>query len=137
MRVVFAVILLALLTPAEAQEFIGLTEKKVKEVMAADKPEMSIDLLVKNGAFRYLKYRSRDDNETWLIFLNEEGRCNGVRITCNDGGYDRKLGELNDMYRPGEENRWSYMTDGNEINIILKRESLFFTVTYELTKQKG
>ena len=137
MRIVFAVILLALLTPAEAQEFIGLTEKNVKEVMATDKPEMSIDLLVKNGAFRYLKYRSRDDSETWLIFLNEEGRCNGVRITCNDGCYDRKIRELNDLYSQGEENRWSYMTDGNEINVILKRESLFFTVTYELTKQKG
>ncbi len=137
MRTVFAVILLALLLPAEAQEFVGLTEQSIKNVMAADKPEMAIDLLVKNGTYRYLKYRARDDSETWLIFLNEKGRCDGVRITCDNGRYDTKLRELNDLYRPGEENRWSYRVDDNKINVILKKESWFFTVTYERTKQKG
>jgi hypothetical protein len=137
MRIVFAVIVLALLSPADAQEFIGLTEQSIKEIMTTNKPEMAIDNLIKNDTYRYLKYRSRDDSETWVIFLDEKGRCKGVRITCDNSCFDRKLKELNELYRPGDEHRWTYRADGSEIDITLKRESCFFTVTYERSKYKG
>jgi len=137
MRTVFAVILLALLAPAEAQEFIGLAEQSIKEIMLSEKPDMAIDKMARNNTYRYLKYRTRDDSETWVIFLNEKGRCKGVRITCDNGSYDKKLKELNGLYSPVDGDRWIYLAGDSEIEVILKRESWFFTVTYEQTKHKG
>ncbi|MCK7530962.1 MAG: hypothetical protein MZV63_07900 [Marinilabiliales bacterium] len=32
-----------------------------------------------------------------MIFIDEKGRCNGVRITCDNICYDRKIKELNEF----------------------------------------
>ncbi|MFN2314176.1 MAG: hypothetical protein ABR531_06940 [Bacteroidales bacterium] len=134
----FIIILLTLTGPAaEAQDFIGLPEEKIREIMAADRPRLSLDNKVINNTYRYLKYSSVDDNETWVVFIDEKGRCNGIRITCDNLCYDRKIKELNELYRPGEANLWSYRSGGEEISVRLKKESWFFTVTYERTKQRG
>ena len=139
MRIIpFVIILLAMLGPlAEAQEFIGLPEEKIRDIMSSDRPGLVLDSRVKNDAFRYLKYSSADDKETWLVFIDEKGNCNGVRITCDNSCYDKKIKELNELYRPGEANLWSHRAGGEEITIRLKKESWFFTVTYERIKQRG
>lgn len=131
------IILLTLVRPAtEAQDFIGLPEEKIREIMSAERPGLSLDNMVRNNTYRYLKYSSEDDNETWVVFIDEKGRCNGVRITCDNSCYDRKLKELNESYRPDEANQWFFKDGREEISIRLKKESWFFTVTYERTKQK-
>jgi hypothetical protein len=132
------IIVLTLVRPAaEAQDFIGLPEEKIREIMSADRPGLYLDNRVINNTYRYLKYSSDDDNETWVVFIDEKGRCNGVRITCDNSCYDRKLKELNELYGPDETNQWSYKAGGEEISVRLKKESWFFTVTYERTKQRG
>lgn len=136
MRTLFAVILIALLRPVAAQDFIGLTEKRIKEIMTAEKSDLTIDNQVRNNTYRYLKYHSGDDRETWVIFLDGKGRCEGVRITCDNRSYDSRTKELNDLYGQADDNRWSYKNGSSEINIVLKRESWFFTLTYEPVKQK-
>jgi hypothetical protein len=136
MRTLFAVILIALLRPVAAQDFIGLTEKRIKEIMTAEKSDLTIDNQVRNNTYRYLKYHSGDDRETWVIFLDGKGRCEGVRITCDNRSYDSRTKELNDLYGQTDDNRWSYKNGSSEINIVLKRESWFFTLTYEPVKQK-
>jgi hypothetical protein len=136
MRTLFAVILIVLLRPVEAQDFIGLTEKRIKEIMTAEKSDLTIDNQVRNNTYRYLKYHSGDDRETWVIFLDGKGRCQGVRITCDNRSYEGRIKELNDLYGQADDNSWSYKTGGSEINIVLKRESWFFTLTYEPAKQK-
>lgn len=134
----FIIILLTLLGPsAEAQDFIGLPEERIRELMSAERPGLSLDNMVRNNTYRYLKYSSIDDNETWVVFIDEKGRCSGVRITCDNSIYDSKIKELNELYSPGEVNLWSYRAGGEEISIKLKKESWFFTVTYERTKQRG
>jgi hypothetical protein len=134
----FIVILLILMGPAaEAQDFIGLPEEKIREIMSADRPGLYLDNMVRNNTYRYLKYSSKDDNETWVVFIDEKGRCKGVRITCDNSCYDRKIKELNGLYKRGEANLWSYRAGGEEISVRLKKESWFFTVTYERTKQGG
>lgn len=139
MRIIpYIIIILTMMGPAaEAQEFIGLTEERIREIMSADRPELTLNSRVRNDTFRYLKYSSGDDNETWVLFIDEKGRCNGVRITCDNSCYDSKVMELNELYRPGETNLWIYRTGGEEISVKLKKESWFFTVTYERTKQRG
>jgi hypothetical protein len=134
----FIIFLLIMLGPAaEAQDFIGLPEERIREIMSADRPGLSLDNKVRNNTYRYLKYSSGDDNETWVVFIDEKGRCNGVRITCDNSIYDSKIKELNQLYKPGEVNLWSYRTDGEEISVRLKKESWFFTLTYERTKLRG
>jgi len=134
---VIAIILTLLGTIAEAQDFIGLHEDDIREIMSSDRPGLSIDNRVKNDTFRYIKYSSGDDNETWVIFIDDKGRCNGVRITCDNICYDRKIKELNGLYKPDEPNRWSFRSGGEEITVSLKQESWFFTVTYERKKHKA
>jgi len=134
---VIVILLTLVCSTAVAQELIGLPEKHVMEIMSADKPGLEIDNMFKNNTFRYLKYSSRDENETWVIFIDEKGKCKGVRITCDNSCYDRKVKELNDLYKTAETNRWSYRSGGDEITVSLNREAWFFTVTHERTNHKG
>ena len=136
MRIITVIFLLAVLRPAVAQEFIGLTEKNIREIMSAGRPEMTLDNQVRNDTYRYLKYRSKDDSETWVIFIDDRGRCEGVRVTCDNSCYESMVKELNETYVPGLENRWTSRAGGNEVTVVLNKGSWFFTVTYERKKQK-
>lgn len=125
-----ALIMLAMV-PAQAQEFIGLSGKKIRDVMASENPGLTPDNAVRNNTFRYLKYYSEDDSETWLIFLDDRDRCYGVRITCGINGYDAAIKELNEKYRPEGINVWSYRAGRDRINVIVKKDASYFTVTHE------
>jgi len=98
---------------------------------------MIIDNKVKNDSFRYLKYCSEDEDETWIIFIDEKGKCNGVRITCDNRFLNEKRNELSTLYRSGEKDCWTYRSRGNEISVRLQDETWFFTITYQKTQQKG
>lgn len=129
-RLLLSLIILVLLVPAGAQEFIGLSEKNIRRTMAGENPGLTPDNSVRNEVFRYLKYHSVDDNETWLIFLDDIGRCNGVRITYGINGYDSRIRELNEKYEPSGLNRWTYRSGWNVVEVRLKRDDWFFTVTH-------
>lgn len=131
-RLLLSLIILVLLVPAGAQEFIGLSEKNIRRTMAAENPGLTPDNSVRNDVFRYLKYHSVDDNETWLIFLDDVGRCNGVRITYGINGYDSRIRELNEKYEPAGLNRWTYRSGWNVVEVRVKRDDWFFTVTHIL-----
>jgi len=127
---VIALVMLAM-TPTQAQEFVGLTGKKIRDVMASENPGLTPDNAVRNNIFRYLKYYSEDENETWLIFLDDRDRCYGVRITCSINGYEAAIKELNEKYRPEGHNVWSYRAGRDRITVIVKKDASCFTVTHE------
>lgn len=129
-RLHLSLVLLVLLIPVKAQEFCGLTEKSIRNVMANEFPGLTPDNTVRNDVYRYLKYHSTDDNETWLIFLDDRGRCRGVRITYSGNLYDTKIRELNEKYGNGKDGKWSYRMGSDMIDVRIKRDSLFFTVTH-------
>lgn len=129
-RLLLSLILLLFLMPLKAQEFYGLTEKSIRALMARDFQGLTPDNMVRNDLYRYLKYHSDDDNETWLIFLDEKGRCNGVRITCSSSLYDAKIRELNEKYGNGKDGTWSYRMGKDLINVRVSRDAWFFTVTH-------
>jgi hypothetical protein len=131
-KLLLSIIIVLVLVPAEAQEFIGLTGKSIRETMARDNPGLTPDNSVRNEVYRYLKYYSGDDNETWLIFLDDRDRCNGVRITYGISGYDARVKELNERYESAGVNEWSYRSGWNVITVKLKRDEWFFTVTHVL-----
>ena len=133
------IILLLLISfcSAGAQDFIGLNEHSIRMIMSEDNPGMSIDEKVKNDTFRYLKYSSANENETWVIFIDEKGKCSGVRITCDNSFLADKRKELDNLYKPAEKDMWTHRSRGDEISIRLKDETWFFTITYQRTQQKG
>lgn len=129
-RLQLSLILLAMLIPVKAQEFCGLPEKSIRAVMARDFPRLTPDNTVRNDIYSYLKYHSADDNETWLIFLDERGRCNGVRITCSTNLYDARIRELNEKYGNEKDGKWSYRMERDLITVRVQRDAWFFTVTH-------
>ena len=130
-------LLLINLCSAGAQDFIGLNERGIRRIMSEDHPGMTMDENLKNETYRYLKYSSGNENETWIIFMDEKGICNGVRITCDSSALDEKIKELNSSYKPAEKDSWTHMSGGNEISIRVKNETWFFTITYQKTQKKG
>ena len=136
-RILTATFLLLIFCSAQAQDLIGLHEQKIREMMAADRPALVMDSKVRNETYRYLKYYSSDDEETWIVFIDERGRCSGVRITCDNSCIDRKVRELNDLYKPGDRDIWNYRAGSDEITVRLRRGAYFFTVTWERAKHKG
>lgn len=116
--------------PVKAQEFYGMTEKSIRAVMERDFQGLTPADMVRNDAYRYLKYYSADDDETWLIFLDERNRCKGVRITYSNTLYDTKISELNRKYGHDEGGNWSYRLEGNRIVVTVHRDEWFFTVTH-------
>jgi hypothetical protein len=132
MKLQLSIVFLLLLTPLKAQEYIGVTERSITEAMARDNPGLAQDNIIRNSAFRYLRYTSGNDKETWLIFIDRGGRCNGVRITYSIDMYDEKIKELNEKYRSQGAGTWSYMSGRNTITVRVQRGTWFFTVTHEL-----
>lgn len=130
-KLLLSIILLVLLIPVRAQEFYGLPEKTIRSVMARDFPQLTSDNAVKNNVYRYIKYQSANDNETWLIFLDERGRCKGVRITYSSNLYDTKIRELNEKYGYDRDGIWSYRMGRDLITVRVQRDAWFFTVTHE------
>lgn len=97
-------ILLALfrISAAGAQDLIGLNEPRIKVLMADERPALIINDKVKNDIYRYLKYTSGEEGETWLIFLDEKGICNGVRITYEKSSIEEKEASSTDCIRVRE-----------------------------------
>ena len=123
------------LMPVRSQNFIGMKEDRIRDAMASENPGMTVDTRVKNDSFRYLKYLSDRENETWLIFLDEKGRCNGVRITYDNSMMETKVREMKEIYRQNGSDRWSDGSGNDEVTITLKRDLSFFSVTWERVRQ--
>lgn len=131
-------IFLALFTfiKAGAQDFIGLNEPRIKVIMSDERPALTIDDKVKNEVYRYLKYTSGEEGETWIIFLDEKGICNGIRITYGKNSIEEKRAELNSLHKLEGIDNWVYRSRGKLINIDLKDETWFFTVTYKISQHR-
>ena len=121
---------------AGAQDFIGLTDVKIREIMSAENPGLDLDQNYRNDDFRYLKYVSGAGDETWLIFIGKNGRCNGVRITCDSVAVAGKIKELGKIYKSAGNNRWNFRSRGDDIRVDLKNETYFFTITYRRSDKR-
>ena len=129
-RLQLSLILLIFMIPVKAQEFYGMTEKNIRALMERDYQGLTPDNMVRNNLFRYLRYHSADDDETWIIFLDDRNRCKGVRITYSNTLYDTKISELNRKYGYGEGGKWSYRLERNRIAGTVHLDEWFFTVTH-------
>lgn len=122
---------------AGANDFLGLNEHKIRTVMSKENPGLIPDNKVMNDSYRYLKYYSKDGSETWVLFLDKKGTCNGVRITYDNSRLDEKIKELNEHFKVMEEGLWTCRSKGDEISIRLKQDPWFFSITYTKTKHQA
>jgi hypothetical protein len=136
-RILLATLLFFCMLSLKSQEFIGRHESNIMQVMNVEHPELALQSDIRNSSVRYLKYISKDNEETWIIFLDDRGICKGVRITCANSRYDNRIRELNEFYQPGGNNRWSYTEKSEKIDVSLQRDDYFFTVTWERAKKRG
>ncbi|MDF1559211.1 MAG: hypothetical protein P1P83_03300 [Bacteroidales bacterium] len=136
-RILLATVIFFCMLSLKSQGFIGLHEQNIMQVMDGEHPGLVLQSDIRNSSVRYLKYLSKDNQETWVIFLDDSGICKGVRITCANSRYDSRIRELNELYQPGDLNRWSYTEKSEKIDVSLKREDYFFTVTWERSKKRG
>jgi hypothetical protein len=136
-RILLVTVLFFCMIALKSQGFIGLHERNILQVMDMEHPGLVLQSDIRNSSVRYLKYLSKDNQETWVIFLDDSGICKGVRITCANSRYDSRISELNELYKPGELNRWSYTEKSEKIDVSLKRDDYFFTVTWERAKKRG
>ncbi|MDX9904406.1 MAG: hypothetical protein RB288_10060 [Bacteroidales bacterium] len=136
-RILLVTAFFFIMTAMKSQEFIGLHERNIMQVMDMEYPGLVLQSDIINSSVRYLKYLSKDNLETWVIFLDENGICKGVRITCANSRYDSRISELNELYQPGEPGMWSYTEKSGKIDVSLRRDDYFFTVTWEKAKKRG
>ncbi len=136
-RILLLTLLFFCFLSLKSQGFIGLHERDIMQVMNMEHPGLVLQSDIRNSSVRYLKYLSKDNQETWVIFLDENGICKGARITCANSRYDSRIRELNELYQPGELNMWSYTKKSERIDISLKRDDYFFTVTWERARKRG
>lgn len=138
MKVLSGIVALALaFVSAGVPGFIGLGEQKIKTLMSEENPGLILDKKVRNESYRYLKYFSKNENETWVIFLDKKGTCNGVRITYDNSRLDEKVRELDRQYKVREKGLWTYRSKGDEISIRLKMDPYFFSITYSKMKHQS
>jgi len=135
-RCLYILMLIFTFAKAGAQDFIGLTDVKIKEIMSTENPGMDLDQNYRNDQFRYLKYVSGGGDETWLIFIGKNGKCNGVRVTCDRTAVVAKIKELGRLYKSAGDNRWDFHSRGEDIRVDLKDETYFFTITYRRTDKR-
>lgn len=136
-RILLVTALFFCMVSLKSQGFIGLHERDILQIMDWEHPGLVLQSDIRNSSVRYLKYLSKDNQETWVIFLDANGICKGVRITCANNRYDSRIRELNELYQPGEPNIWSYTEKSEKIDVSLKRDDYFFTVTWERAKKRG
>lgn len=133
-RHILLFLLLLFSATAGAQNFIGLNERKVKRAMATEKPMFSLDERRNNDKYRFLRYQSDDETETWIIFFDEEGLCKGVRVTCDTIYLDQKRKEFNQLYTLTGDDSWTKSVNDQQVNIDLRNEKWFLTITYTKIK---
>lgn len=132
------IIFLILFAPlaSGAQDLIGLNELKIRALMSDERPALTINDKIRNDTFRYLKYTSGEEGETWIIFLDEKGICNGVRITYAKSRIKEKRDELNSLHKIKATDSWFYRSHGRLISVDLEDETWFFTVTYKISQHR-
>ena len=134
-----AILILSSLT-SSAQDFIGMNEHKVRKAMAGMKTGFSHGDKTETEKYRFLRFVSNDERETWIIFFDEDGLCKGVRITCDNSMADTKRKELNDLYLADGVDKWVHYDEENTVKIDMRTDSWSVTITYlrvNKTEQSG
>lgn len=122
---------------ADAQNFIGLSEKKIKKIMTADYKAFSEGEKTVNEQYHFIRYSTDDETETWIIFFDDEGLCKGVRVTCDTSLTEIKRKELNEKYSPSGPDNWTCIENGHEVMIDIKIDKWFLTITYRKVNKKA
>jgi len=115
-------------SPLNGQSMIDLSKEEVRVIVKDKHMEFRRDKSVVNQRFNYLKYVNGLRTRTWIIYFTDEDICRSSKLVCDYGEYDEVLEELNETHEKVGESEWSYLLEGDSIQVILARQEWYFTV---------
>ncbi|HPC97375.1 MAG TPA: hypothetical protein PL040_00230 [Bacteroidales bacterium] len=120
--------------PFNAQNLIGYHEKDIRGYMKQNQKNMVLQGMTFNNTYRYLKYADRSQTQTLFFFLSADSVCRSVRLICDKTLKDKKVSELNSLYKPLGNNLWEEEKNGVKYSVELKDEDWTFNISIT-TKQ--
>ena len=115
-------------SPLNGQSMIDLSKEEVRVTVKDKHMEFRRDKSVVNQRFNYLKYVNGLRTRTWIIYFTDEDICRSSKLVCDYGEYDEVLEELNETHEKVGESEWTYLLEGDTIQVILARQEWYFTV---------
>ena len=71
-----------------------------------------------------------------FFFLSDDSVCRSVRLVCDKSLKNKKIAELNSVYKPGGENQWEEEKKGQKYLIDLKEEEGTFNISISIKPSK-
>ena len=124
---------LVLMGVGNSQHFIGMHKDEIMKEMKQVMPDFKIDNSTVNKLYKYLKYVDDINEQTLLIFLDENDRCTFSKLMSDYSNLDDAIKKLNNKYKKVKQNEWVYSLEKVSYSVILKEEEWFFTIE---TKKK-
>lgn len=112
-----------------AQHLIGLNKEQVKAGVKQHYKKFSLDESAINRTFKYMKFVEWNDDQTLLVFLDENDISTWTKFMSDYKYFDTELEKLNSCYKKTSENTWEYFAGGRVFEVKLEKGEWFFTVT--------
>lgn len=124
-----ALLFLVVNLPFMGQNLIGYHERDIRSYMKQNQKSMILQGLTFNNTYRYLKYADRSQTQTLFFFLSADSVCRSVRLICDKTLKDKKVAELNSLYKPVGNNLWEEEKNGSKYLVELKDEDWTFNIS--------
>lgn len=130
MRRFFVTLLLfCLYLSVDAQHLIGLNREQVKAGVKQYYKKFSLDESAINRTFKYMKFVEWNDDQTLLVFLDENDISTWTKFMSDYKYFDSELEKLNAQYNKTSETTWQYFAGGRMFEVKLEKGEWFFTLT--------
>jgi hypothetical protein len=86
-----------------------------------------------NNSYKYQRYVSDDGLQTMLVFYNDKGVCNEVRLSFDKSLISSKTKELDLYYKKVEERVWSDKKGSRSYTITLTDDTWYYTLKFRET----
>lgn len=113
---------------SSSQHLIGLHKDDIIVLMKENQPDFKMDNSTVNKLYKYLKFVDNINEQTLLIFLDENDRCTFSKLMSDYSNLDDALNDLNKNYKTVKVNEWIYSIDGVNYSVTLAEEEWFFTI---------
>jgi len=111
-----------------AQHLIGFNKNDIAEEIKKSYPDFVIDNSTVNTTYKYLKYVSKFNEQTLLVFLSETDKCTATKLMSDYSNLEDVKTFLNKHYKSSGKDKWTYTINKTVYQVTLKREEWFFTV---------
>jgi len=123
-------ILISILTvvSASSQNYIGMTKEQLIQAVEKNNTSFNLDDGVKNNTYNYVKFSDKNNEETWLFFLNDKNICTHHKMMSDYSNLNSRVDEFNKKYTKAIKDVWVFVDKGVSYKVEIKRDEWFFSV---------